>query len=140
MRIFIFVLAFTCLQAYGKTLPTEADAKSLAEDIMQDVGSNKMKEGLEKLRPYIVFPTAEFDVQMNSIDMQMPIISQRFGNARCFDFIAKETLGDSLVQYSYLQKFDKHVMIWRFIFYKSGNEWLLNTFYFDDNVKSLFKY
>ena len=99
-----------------------------------------MRQGIEKLRPHIVFPESELDVQISNLDMQMPIINQRFGKSIGYDFVEKETLGNSLVQYVYLQKFEKHVMVWRFIFYKPNDKWLFNTFYFNDQVKPLFRY
>ena len=123
-----------------ESLSDKAAAQSLAEEVMERVSKDQFKEGLSKLRPYTVVPVAEFDVQMAQMDMQIPVIRQRFGKSIGYDFVEKEQLGNSLIQYVYLQKFEKHVMVWRFIFYKSKDKWLLNTWYFNDKVEPLFRY
>ena len=124
----------------AESLSSKAATQALAKEVMESVSKDKLKEGLLKLRPYTVVPVAEFDVQMGQMDLQIPAIAQRFGKSLGYDFVEEEQLGESLVQYVYLQKFEKHVMVWRFIFYKPTNEWLLNTWYFNDQVQPLFKY
>lgn len=142
MKYLISILIFTLsvsVQAI-ESLSSEEEAQSLAREVMESVSKDQFKEGLSKLRPYSVVPVAEFDVQMGQMDMQIPAIAQRFGKSIGYDFVEKEQLGESLMQYVYLQKFEKHVMVWRFIFYKPKDKWLLNTWYFDDQVQPLFKY
>lgn len=138
ISIIIFTLSFST-QAV-ESLSSEEAAQSLAKEVMENVSKDLFKEGLLKLRPYTVVPMAEFDVQMGQLDMQIPAIAQRFGKSIGYDFVEKEQLGESLMQYVYLQKFEKHVMVWRFIFYKPKDKWLLNTWYFNDQVQPLFKY
>ncbi len=123
-----------------ESLSSKAATQALAKEVMESVSKDKLKEGLLKLRPYTVVPLAEFDVQIGQMDLQIPAIAQRFGKSLGYDFVEEEQLGKSLVQYVYLQKFEKHVMVWRFIFYKPNDEWLLNTWYFNDQVQPLFKY
>ena len=104
------------------------------------VSQDNIKDGVSLLRPYSVVPIAEFDVQISNLDMQLPAIHQRFGKSIGYDLIADEKLGDSLSQLIYIQKFEKHAMVWRFIFYKPDQKWLLNTWYFNDQVHGLFKH
>lgn len=140
MKYYLMLLLLASLGINAKSLSSADEMQILTNSVMKSVAANQMKGGLEKLRPYIVFPMSEFDVQLNNIDMQLPMISQRFGKSIGYDLIAEEKLGDSLVQYAYLQKFERHVLVWRFIFYKPEKEWLLNTFYFNDQVQPLFRY
>ena len=123
-----------------ESLSNKAATRELAQEVMESVSKDKLKDGLMKLRPYTVVPVAEFDVQMGQMDLQLPAIAQRFGKSLGYDLVEEEQLGESMVQYVYLQKFEKHVMVWRFIFYKPNKEWLLNTWYFNDKVQPLFKY
>lgn len=136
----VLFIAFSFSIQAAESLSSKAATKELAKEVMESVSKDKLKEGLLKLRPYTVVPVAEFDVQMGQMDLQLPAIAQRFGKSLGYDFVEEEQLGESLVQYVYLQKFEKHVMVWRFIFYKPNKEWLLNTWYFNDKVQPLFKY
>ena len=138
--IFILILAISVSAHAAESLSSKEDARLLAKAVMESVSKDKFKQGLSKLRPYTVVPVAEFDAQMEQLDMQIPAISHRFGKSVGYDFIEAEQLGESLMQYVYLQKFEKHVMVWRFIFYKPNDKWLLNTWYFNDKVQPLFKY
>jgi hypothetical protein len=53
--------------------------------------------------------------------------------------ISEKTVGKSLLQIVQIQKFEKHIMRWRFIFYNPGGKWVLSTFNFDDKIQSLFE-
>lgn len=142
MKYLISILIFAVsLSANAvESLSSKKEAQSLAKSVMESVSKDQFKDGLSKLRPYTVVPVAEFDVQMGQMDMQIPAIAKRFGKSIGYDFVKTEQLGESLIQYVYLQKFEKHVMVWRFIFYKPKDKWLLNTWYFNDQVKPLFRY
>ncbi len=135
----LFIFISLSLQA-TESLSNKDATQALAKEVMESVSKDKLKEGLLKLRPYTVAPVAEFDVQMGQMDLQVSAIAQRFGKSLGYDFVEEEQLGESLVQYVYLQKFEKHILVWRFIFYKPNQEWLLNTWYFNGDVKPLFKY
>ena len=67
------------------------------------------------------------------------MISQRFGKTISVEVAAVEEVGESLMLVLYLQKFDNHVLRWKFYFYKPRNEWVLNTFTFDDQIHSMFQ-
>ncbi|MCK5771483.1 hypothetical protein [Algiphilus sp.] len=117
----VFLLVVSSYSIATESLSTKAEARELAESVMSQVNDANMKDGLMQLRPYTVVPVAEFDAQLSQIDMQLPAISQRFGKPLGFDFVEEEMLGESLVQYVYMQKYEKHLMFWRFVFYKPEN-------------------
>jgi hypothetical protein len=138
----IFLLWFCLLPALalGSGLNSEEGARALAERVMKEAGADNIIKGIEHLRPFHVHAMSEFDASLGQIKAQLPDMRERFGNAIGYDFVAVEKIGDSLRQFVYLQKFEKHVLVWRFIFYKPRDQWLLNTFYFDDKVQMLFVY
>lgn len=138
--LFGIILSFSFNVSALETIGSKADAKSLAESVMQDVSSGKMKEGISRLRPFAVYPVAEFDAQAGQLDLQLPVISQRYGQTIGYDFVETQEIGDSVLQYIYLQKFEKHILIWKFIFYKPKDKWFLNTWSFNDSIRSLFKH
>lgn len=71
--------------------------------------------------------------------MTGPAITQRFGKTLSIEAAAIEEVGESLMLVMYLQKFERHVLRWKFYFYKPRQEWVLNTFTFDDQLFSMFK-
>jgi hypothetical protein len=120
------------------TLKDKDEAKELAHSVMVLIGKGKTVEGLTLTKPYLIIPSHEFEGVLSSLKMQQPIMDQRFGKTIGMELSHIKEVGDSLMLISYIQKFEKHVMSWRFYFYKPNNRWVLNTFRTDDNIALMF--
>lgn len=139
MKILTIVLSlFMATTVFADTLPNKKAVKQLAASVMEKVIEGKISEGVELTRPYIIIPTSELDVLKNQIKMQIPMIEQRFGKTVGLELVNIEEVGDYLMLILYVQKLEKHVMRWKFYFYKPNDEWVLNTFNFDDKLQLLF--
>ena len=136
---FLFLLlVFTPVNA--ATLKDKNAAKVLAASVMQKVGDGKTIEGVELVKDYIIVPLPEFETMKNQIAMQAPMLDQRFGKTLAVELAEIEEVGDSLMLVMYIQKFEKHLLRWKFYFYKPKDGWLLNTFNFDDSIQNMFRY
>ena len=91
------------------------------------------------MKPYLVIPESEFNVMLEQAKLQLPAIQGRFGKIVGIEFISEKMVGKSLLQMVQIQKFEKHIMRWRFIFYDPEGKWVLNTFNYDDKIRSLFE-
>ncbi len=134
------VLVFSLSLPAAEPLQSKQAIQSLVETVMKDVGQGKLRDGMERLTPYVLFPAREMDAQLSQVERQMPMALQRYGKPMGFELVKVETAGDSLIQFAYLQKLEKHALVWRFIFYQSNGHWMLNHWSFDDKVKMLFWY
>ena len=122
----------------AETLPTLAAAKEVTNKAMTMIAGNDLEGGLKLLKPYLVIPPAEFDVMLGQATMQLPAMGQRFGNSVGKEFIREDKVGESLVRFIFIQKFEKTVTRWLFFYYKSPSGWVLNTFTYDDSFQLLF--
>lgn len=52
-----------------------------------------------------------------------------------YELISKKTVGDKLIFYSYLIKYDMQPIRFKFLFYNPNGEWRLQNFSFDDKLK-----
>lgn len=139
MKIILFLLTLVVSTiSSADTLKDKNEAKELAHSVMILVGEGKTIEGLTLTKPYLIIPAHEFEGVLNSLNMQQPIMDQRFGKTIGMELSNIEEMGDSLMLISYIQKFEKHVMRWKFYFYKPNNRWVLNTFKTDDNIALMF--
>jgi hypothetical protein len=120
-------------------LPSPESARDLAERVMQRVAKDDIEGGLATLKPYWLLGPGEFDAIAEKVKLQLPLIRQRFGKAIGYELIRNEKVGTSLLQFTYLQRFEKHAARWIFIFYRGEKDWLLNSFWFDDNTRALFQ-
>lgn len=134
--VFSFILLSTMVNA--DTLSSKEKAKELAESVMTEIGKGNIESGIKLTKPYLIIPEHEYLALIDQMKMQQPLIEQRYGKTISVEVAEIEEVGESLMLVMYLQKFDKHVLRWKFYFYKPREEWLLNTFSFDDKIKMMF--
>lgn len=130
---------FLCSSAVADTLKDTAAARQLTDKVMIKVGAGDMAGGVQLTRPFLIVPPAEFDVMLNQIDMQQPVITQRFGKTIGHEFIREEKIGANLLRIVQIHRFEKHAMRWTFYFYRGNEGWVLNTFKTDDDIPLLFQ-
>lgn len=135
--ILLTVLLFpTFVQA--ATLDSEEAASKLVEQVMAKVGAGDLEGGLLLAKPYLVMPEAEVNVLIEQAKLRMPALQARFGKPLGTEFVAERGLGKSLYQILYLEKFEKHALRWRFVFYNANGSWMLDALNFDDKIQLLF--
>ena len=134
----ILILIFSSVSS-ADTLKDKAAAKDLAQSIMKLVGKGEVEKGLLLAKPYLIIPSHEFEGVLNSLRMQAPAIAQRFGKTVGMEFSQIQEVGESLMLIMYIQKFEKHMMRWKFYFYNPGDGWVLNTFNTDDQIQLMFQ-
>lgn len=137
--IWLLVVSLFMSPVFAGTLKDKDSAKSLAEAVMTKIGEGKTIEGVDLVKDYLIIPMSEFETMKNQINMQTPMIDQRFGKTIGVELADVEEVGSSLMLVTYLQKFEKHVLRWKFYFYKPKDGWVLNTFFFDDKIQMMFK-
>lgn len=129
------VALFTTADAQG--LPTIADVKVVTDGVMNKVAEGNLEGGLKSFKELTVIPPAEFDAMVGQAAIQMPLITSRFGATLGQEFIKQVTVGDSLAELVYIQRFDRHAMRWQFYLYRGKDGWVINTFRFDDRWPEL---
>jgi hypothetical protein len=70
---------------------------------------------------------------------QRDILIKKFGKSLSFELVQEQSVKESLVKYTYIEKCKIHVIRWSFIFYKPEDKWILNSFYWDDKILDLFR-
>jgi len=133
----VMVLLFATA-VHGATLDSEEAASKLVEQIMAKVGAGDLEGGLLLAKPYLVMPESEANVLIEQAKVQMPLLQARIGKPIGAEFVAERSLGKSLYNVVYLQKFEKHAMRWRFLFYNASGKWTLDAINFDDKIQLLF--
>lgn len=134
--VMLFLMATT---ANAATLESKDAARKLTDKIMVKVASGDIEGGFLLMKPYLIIPESEFNVMVEQSKLQLPVMQGRFGKIIGSEFITEKVVGKSLLQIVQIQKFEKHIMRWTFTFYSPDGKWVLNTFNFDDNIRSLFE-
>ena len=137
--IALVFLVFVSLSSNAATLADKEAAKELAKKVMSQIAKGNMEAGIKLTQPYLIVPEHEFHAMLDQMKMQGPAITQRFGRTLDVEVAAVEEVGKSLMLVMYIQKFERHLLRWKFYFYKPQEEWVLNTFLFDDQIYSMFQ-
>jgi hypothetical protein len=120
-------------------LGTEDDARALAEAAMEHIGTGEFESAFERLRPHWPFPMVEFENLLQTTLSQRANVESRFGSSLGYEFVESETVSDFLLRLTYAEKTERHVLRWRFRFYKPEDRWILSSIEWDDNVDALLR-
>lgn len=75
--------------AVAKTLPSAAEARKKADQIMAFVNQEKFAEAYEVLKPFWPLPAVEIDGLANQMNTQWPMVQQRYGKSLATEFISE---------------------------------------------------
>jgi len=135
----LFAVALLCCpSAFAAELKTREEAIALTDQMISRISAGDLRGGFGLAKPYFSVPPAEFEVMVDKAAEQTPVITARFGKSIGYEAIGNKTLGDSLDQVIYLQRFEKHAMVWRFFLYRAGNGWVLQSFNFNNDLATAF--
>lgn len=121
-----------------KTVGSVAEARKVADQTMNLMRQEKFEEGYATVKPYWPLPVSEIEDLAAEMKKQWPMVEERYGKPLATEFISEKKVGDSFVQFVYLQKFDRHAIRWTFVFYKATDRWMVNGVRWDDGVYELF--
>lgn len=107
--------------------------------MMDHMVKGEFQGGFNLAKSYWPIPEVEIDGIVNQINMQWPLIDQRFGKSIKKEFLSKKRIGKSFVRYYYLHKFENHSIYWQIDFYKPVDEWKINSIVFLDSLETLFE-
>jgi hypothetical protein len=121
------------------TLETLKQTKSMADHAMADFALGKIKSGYHRLRPYWHIPDSEIDTAAERTEATIDLAISRYGKVIGHEFIKEDKVKDFLVQYTYVLKFERHVLRWMFIFYMPKQTWMFSSVVSDDRANLLFE-
>ena len=134
----LFFMVNSLLAAEDKFLNTKNDTKKICDRFMQKIVAGKIEAAFAIIEPYFPIPESELSMIIIQTVKQLGMSEQRFGNPIGYEFIKEDEVKETLIKYTYLEKFDKHAVRWIFVFYKPEEKWLVNHFVWDDNIQALF--
>ena len=127
-------------QILGATLKSEPvlEPRQIADDAMKYVAADDMKGLFVLIARHMPLARDELDKLRDSSIEQRKKIPAVIGKSMGFAFINECRISDFLVRLVYVEKREKNVLRWQFIFYRSRNLWTMVNFIWDENLNSLF--
>jgi len=134
-----FALLFVSASAMADTLKSEQEAKLLTEKIMAQVAKADLASAFALMKPYVVISDSEFQGSLLQSKSQRDQFGSRYGKPLGYEFIAEKKAGESILRLTYIEKTAKHALPWAFVFYKTPTGWVLNSYYWNDNIQNAFQ-
>jgi hypothetical protein len=141
MRFAAFLVLALLLSrpAHAETFKDVDAAVGVTGEVMKRVVAGDLKGGFDLVKSYAVVPDAEVDAMRAQAEAQRPVLVARFGQSIGYEFVRKDSAGGSLVKVVYLQRFEKHAMVWRFVLYRGAEGWKVNSFKYADDIWQAFE-
>lgn len=134
-RLLCLFLILVPSTLFARDFKSEGDTREFSDSVMREVATGNIKGGLDQIAAaYTVVPKVEIDGIISQAMLQVPVMEARFGKSIGYEFISESRAGDSVIKYLYLHKFEKHAIVWQFVFYHPSQTWLLNSFKYSDSV------
>ncbi len=117
---------------------TRAPAQSSYEQITAKFFDlYKIQGGSDKAVDYI-FSTNKYATsigsQLDTLKSKLNYYISNEGQYYGYELVAKKSAGPNFILLTYLIRHDRNPMTFRFIFYKPGDKWQLQTFNFNDGM------
>lgn len=142
--IFLLVLtaALISTSAVGASaveyLPDKMACVKLSGQFMRNVVTGNIEEAFTTIGPYFPISQREYNNLLEQTETQLQGSKSSFGDALDYKFVREETVGEFLARYIFVIRHEMTATVWRFLYYKPSEKWLLNSLHWNDDVSQLF--
>lgn len=134
-RILLLIALLIPTTLSARDFNSNADIREFTDKVMKQVSSGDLNGGLSLISDaYTIVPKAELEALKGQAMLQVPVMESRFGKNIGYEFLSESSAGKSVLKFVYLQKFEKHAIVWHFVFYKPKDKWLMNSFNYSDSI------
>jgi hypothetical protein len=133
----MLLLALAAGGASADDLASPAEARALADRAVALLQQEKLDDAYGAVKPYWPVNVAELDGALADTHAQWPVVRANFGSPLAAEFVREVRAGSSLVRYVYLQKFERHAIVWLFTFYRPADRWILSSLSFSDDLEAM---
>lgn len=137
--LIVIMLAFTIISfAENIGFEDEKRVREYCNSFIEYIVDEEIQKAFDLIEGQWIFSPSEIQsIEVQAIK-QLDLVKGRFGNILGYKMLKQEIVGDMFLKYTYIVKYENHIIRWIFIFYKSEDVWLLNTIRFDDSIDKLF--
>ncbi len=139
LSIAIVLLLAGTASAQTQTIASESECRVLADRAVAMMAQDNFPEVITAIGPYTTLP------QERLIKMGQQFVNQRqtllpvLGKRVAMEFIRQEKIGDSMLRYLYLEKFENNALVIWFTFYRPESGWKMIDLGWFDKPQTLFK-
>ena len=112
--------------------PIVRSPANIAETFLGRVGKGEVGPAYDEL--FRNSPMAHQSLQIDTLKRQTQSVLPVYGKVLGFELYKQDKFGESLVRLIYIQRFEKHPIVWKFWIYKPSGAWRVNMVTFNDQL------
>jgi len=134
----IMVLLGTAL-VRAESLKNTGEIRHTLDNAMMKAQSDNFSDFFQAIKPFWLISEDGFNAALAKTSAARTDVHKKLGKSLAVEQVKTEMISDTVLKIVYLEKFQKAPIVWNFYFYKPENEWFLNTFEWEDNIRILYK-
>lgn len=121
-----------------KQIATQAQTKEFTEAFLGVLINGRAYDAFAMIKSTVPDLEAEIEAARQSTEQRFESIRPTFGKPIGWELVQTRSLGQSMIRYDYLLKFEKNALQFRVLYYKPKNVWIPAFLDFTDNLSVLF--
>ena len=117
-----------------------AAVRALAERAAKTIQEGRVRDALDLLRPYWPVPKQDIDKVAAQFEGQRPGLENRYGKLLGMEFAGTQTIGSSFRRYLFLEKYERHGLLWVFSFYRPKEDWIVSTVFYTGQLEDHYQW
>ena len=123
-----------------ETTPSRDEALQQAEQAIDRLRHDDVEGMMRLLKEQLVLPLPDFDRTREMCETHRRLHAQRHGKSLGeVELVRRESVGESFTRFTYLERCERHAIVWRLGYYRTPDGWKLNEFEWDDKPAALYR-
>jgi hypothetical protein len=135
----LLIFSYTiCFADDDNGFTDKKDIQNFCEIVVINLKDEKVIDAFNLMAGKSLIPVSELAALQVSTSKQLDLVKSRFGNILDYKLIKQDEIEGLAIKYTYIIKYEKHIIRWIFIFYKPKDKWYLDSLNWDDKLIELF--
>ncbi len=122
-----------------KALASMDDAMAMSDRMMKGIQAGSVRGALALGAPHSAVKAERIEGLAQQYEEQASVRDGRYGASIDYELFRNDTIGDSLIRAVFLHRFEKHGVVWQFVWYRGKDGWVLSDMRYADDLTSLFR-
>jgi hypothetical protein len=114
-------------------------AMALSDRMMRSIEAGDIREALTLGLPHTVITAEQIEALIQQVEQQKPTMDSRYGASVDYELIRNDTIHDALIRAIFLHRFERHAVVWHFLWYRGKDGWVLSNVSYTDQLPQLFR-
>lgn len=138
LLILFFTVSAASAQIEVQKLSTVEDTQQLSKEVTDLFKDSRIDEAVEKMKVYWPISEAEIEGFQSKTEKYLRLLGGSYGAVIGVEKIKSEKLSDFALRETYVMRYENSALRLMFTYYKGKDNWILNSFKWDENFSELF--